>query len=378
MPGLAVAASGSPFKKTRRAEYRYGPVSVEAEEPIAPLIDPSLYDNRALILVPDIYATWPQVGALPRAASYHELTRMLEAYMERSCSRRLPPGLCSRVEYRAVPSAGEAGGWRYTARPGDTLLYSLLHAARIAEAGRLTRVYLLAAEEQHPPHTLAAHTAALLAAALAGAEYVELHQEPQPYPRRGTPLIDTLEAYTLPSESAARILEALAPEEPPEQLLAPRGPAKPPRLRRIREARRLVNTLNHVRRCMLLPLIHEACSGSPASRLAGVLAEAAEAYASASRLAKKRGGGTVAHGLEASAGALHALAAGAALQALAARLVEPSRGEACREEGVPRTVVEKLAKLLGCPGDETPRTCVEERDERLRLRQGCLRTLLAA
>ena len=212
MQGILIYPEGSPFKRTRRAEYRYGAVSVEADEPYAPVIAPEAdAADKALALVPDIYMVWPEVGAATGAESYSHALEMLEDYMQRSCSRRLPPRLCTRVAYAAVPWSGEMGGWRFNAAPGDHILHTLAAAARLAAEAqesrpRPRRVYILYSEEQHPAQHASARPAALLAAASLHATLVELVQEPQPYPRpRQPPLVETHQYRRMPPARAPRL-----------------------------------------------------------------------------------------------------------------------------------------------------------------------------
>ncbi|GEM_PF-4890802 len=385
MPDLVVYVSGSPFKRTRRAEYRYTPVSVEAEEPIAPLLEPEVYDAHGLVLVADVYSVWPEVGG-HRATSYREMLHVLEAYMGRSCGRRLPVRLCGRVTYRVHPWMGEAGGWRLNGSPGDAALYAVLHVAHAllgqleAPRGRRPRrIYSVYTEEQHPWQARVQELAAQLAAAALQAELVEAVQWPQPYPRgRTPPLIDTVEHRRLaPATALARLLAEPRPR--PGPLLSPRGPHAPRPPRRAEEAAQLSAAAALMARgCMATALAAAAAAAeNPLERLASALREAALAYEEATRLSKKRAGGMVAHSLEAGYDAVAAAAAGAAaMQAVLERL--SMLGWEPREPLTPRQLGAVL-ELLGCGRDETPESCTERSPGgRLWLRPGCLRRLREA
>jgi hypothetical protein len=384
VPGLVVYAEGSPFRRTRRAEYRYPPVSLEAEEPYAPLLEPEVYDSRALVLVGDVYSVWPEVGGY-RAESYGEMLRLLEAYMERSCSRRLPPRLCGRVAYRAHPWFGEMGGWRFNAAPGDPVLYAALAAAEEAakwlekpRGHQPSTVYLLYTEEQHPWHSLAAAAAAEALAAALGAELVEAAQWPQPYPRGPRPpLVETVESHRLaPGGALQRLLHRAAPPHG-DRLLHPRGP-RAPRQRPPETIAYSVAAAALARRCMLTALAWAAASAapSPLARLAAGLREATRLYEQATSIAKKRSGGTVAHSLAADTGAAIAALAGAAALQAALRELTVS-GWSPFSPLQPRHL-EALASLTGCPGDSTPPSCLETTGGGVALRESCLRRLRAA
>ena len=335
--GLVIYSAGSPFLRTRRAEYRYPPVSVEAEEPPAPLLDP-FHGSQAVLLVADIYSVWPGPGGY-RAASYREMLDMLESHLERSCSRRLPASHCSRVRYRAYPWRGRMAGWVFDAQPGDATLYHMLHtveavqeALRQPPGARPRRVYTVYAEEQHPWPARLQELAAAAAALALEAELVEAVQEPHPYPRgRSPPLVDTVEHRRLPPSAAAARLLA---EAEMRALLEPRRPHAPRPPRRLeQQAARLARVVEHARRCRLEALAEAAAATpSPLAEAAAALRSAARLYEEATAMVKQRQGGRVAHGLAASHQAAVTLAAAAALLHVARR----AGG------------TEKAAQLLGC------------------------------
>jgi len=382
VPSLVVYTSGSPFRRTRRAEYRYPPVSVEAEEPVAPLLEPGIHDAHGLILVPDVYAVWPEVGG-HRATSYREMKRLLEAYMQRSCSRRLPARLCSRIAYRAHPWMGEMGGWTFDARPGDATLYAALHVVEVLaeqlnlpRGRRASRVYTLYSEEQHPWQARLQELAAAAAAATLEAELVEAVQWPHPYPRGKTaPLIEAIEHRRLDASTALRrLLAEPVPRAAP--LLKTRGPHTLRIPRRPQEtAARLAAATQLARGCMLTALATAASTEEkPIGRLRAALQSAAAAYEDATALSKKRGGGRVSHGLEASHDAVVAALTGAALlHSVAAVLSRQGwRPGTPLREGL----LLRIGGLLGCSRDATPEACIQSSPGGGReLRRGCLEKL---
>ena len=378
--GLVVYASGSPFMRTRRAEYHYPPVSLEAEEPYAPLLDPSYYDSEAVVLVADVYSVWPEVGGY-RAESYGEMLEALRSYMERSCSRRLPPRLCGRVEYSVYPWIGEMGGWRFNASTGDPFLYaalaSLSAAIRVAAAPRGRRprsIYTVYSEEQHPLQARLAEAAAATVAAALGVELVEVVQEPQPYPRpRSPPLVRLHEHQRLPAPAAARRLAAGL--RPTGRLLRPRGPhATSKRLDRKAEETIAYTAAAAVlaSNCMLTAL---AYASPPASLQAAhsALAKAAKIYEEATALGRRRTGGTVAHGLRVEQDTAAAAALGAALLHRVREALESTGWEPYTPLSPEH--LEAVAALTGCPRDNTPPGCLQEAGAKVALREGCLRSL---
>ena len=393
MQGILIYPEGSPFKRTRRAEYRYAAVSVEADEPYAPLIAPEAdAADKALVLVPDIYMVWPEVGAATGAEDYSHALEMLEDYMQRSCSRRLPPRLCPRTVYAAVPWSGEMGGWRFNAAPGDHVLHTLAATAALAAEAQEARprprhVYILYSEEQHPAQHSSARPAALLAAASLQATLVELAQEPQPYPRpRQPPLVETHEYRRIAPERALRLLLAEAAAEPPQSAvpLQPRGPrTKPPRLAREAEALALYAkqaALAHT--CQALAAATAACTApqNPLKHLASILSSTASAYNQATRLHRRRVGGRVDHALAANHALALAAAAGAAATA-ALRQALTRAGTDCSQApstGLTPEQLQAALQALACTRDTTPQTCTEQTGDRIRLRQGCLRRLREA
>lgn len=394
MQGILIYPEGSPFKRTRRAEYRYAAVSVEADEPYAPLIAPEAdAADKALVLVPDIYMVWPEVGAATKAEDYSHALQMLEEYMDRSCSRRLPPRLCPRVTHAAVPWSGEMGGWRFNAAPGDHLLHALAAAASLAAEAlearpRPRRVYILYSEEQHPAQHSSARPAALLAAAALQATLVELTQDPQPYPRpRQPPLVETHEYRRIAPQRALRLLLAESQAEPPQSTapLTPRGPrARLPRLAEEAEALTLYAKLASLAHsCQALAAATAACTApeNPVKHLAAALAATAKAYNEATRLHRRRVGGRVDHASAANHQLVLAAAAGAAAsqalrQALARGGADCSQAPAA---GLTAQQLQAVLETLSCSRDATPPACIEETgDGRTRLRRGCLRRLREA
>ncbi|WP_048061599.1 hypothetical protein [Hyperthermus butylicus] len=126
----------------------------------------------------------------------------------------------------------------------------------------------------------------------------------------------------------------------------------------------------------MVPLIYSACNaGDPLAKLFSGLGEAIEAYSAASQLSKKPVGGTLVHHLGFELGGVAGFAAGAAVEAAVLRVT----GNVCDQvysDGVDSSIVERAAKLLGFPGDATPRSCLAaSAGGGLRLIEGCLRRL---
>lgn len=367
---------GSPFRRSERLEYVYGAAAAEALDPVAPLLDPNTYDNTGLVLVPDIYSVWPQVGAFPRSEAYSEVVEKLRGYMERHCGLRLPLSACRRTSYHVVPWRGVMGGWRFTAAPGDALafmLYAVLETARQSRRPPES-VYVVLDEEGHSALQALSLEAAAAAAALLGARLEAVAAEQRPYPARRGDTVELVEYASMDWLQAARYLMSLAPSKPPKRLLEPRTPrgrAPAPG----REHTLTLISLLFARRRWLLPLAYSACgAGDPAAKLAGILRGAVDAYTAATQLSKKRIGGVLAHHLVFPAEVVRALAAGAAVEAVAARLIRELYGcEDVYRRGLPPRVLEALEERLG--PDDTPRECLGEGEAGPRLREGCLRRL---
>ncbi|KSW11747.1 hypothetical protein CF15_02735 [Pyrodictium occultum] len=379
MPGLAVYAMGSPFKRLPRLEFVYGAASAEALDPLAALLDPNVYDNRGLVLVPDVYSVWPQVGAFPRSQSYREVLDRLQDYMVRRCGLRLGTVACARASYATVPWRGLMGGWRFTGLPGDAhaAVLSALLAAALRERRRPGTVYVVLGEEGHGALQAVVLEAAAATAALLGARLEAVAAEPRPFPAETRQVVE-LHAYSSTGWSGCLLHTlSLAPEEPlPWRLLEPRTPrGRPPPPSR--EELLTLQSLVMARRRWLVALVYSGCGAwDPASKLHGIISRALEAYIDATQLSKRKVGGTVAHHLGFNHGMVRALAAAAAAEAAALRsLGGPAACEQVYRRGVPREALKRLEALLG--PDATPSECLEEAQHGPKLRDGCMKRLRA-
>ncbi|ALL00592.1 hypothetical protein Pyrde_0542 [Pyrodictium delaneyi] len=379
MPGLAVYVMGSPFRRSEKLEYVYGAAAAEALDPVAPLLDPNVYDSTGLVLVPDIYSVWPQVSAFPRSESYSEVLEKLQSYMERHCGLRLPLSACRRTVYRAVPWRGVMGGWRFTATPGDALAFTLYAVLETVQQSRRppSVIRVLLDEEGHSALQALSLEAAAAAAALIGAGLEAVAAEQRPYPAKRGDAVELIEYMSMDSIGALRYTVSLAPGKLPKRMLEPRTPkgrAPAPG----REQLLTLLSLLFARRRWLLPLTYSACgAGDPAGKLTKLLHRAIEAYIAATQLSKKKIGGIMMHHLGFQLEAVRALAAGAAVEAAAARTIRSLYDcEDVYRKGLPSRVLEALEEVLG--PDDTPRECLEEGEAGPRLREGCLRKLRVA
>jgi len=293
--GLVVYAAPNPFRRRVSVEYGYGGVYVESQYPIAPLVE--ALDAYALVLVEDLYSVWPQAKIFPRISAYRELVRGLEAYMERSCTLRLPPKACMKTVYRVVPSLGVMGAWEFSADPYDTLLFTLAHTATLAL--RLAPERIIAVIDQEAPamtQTLSVAAAAAWAHAL-GKRLETVYAPARPYPpgehayqelwELPTPLCPT----PCTQEEGSEGLEILVP--------------KPNT--RIEKITRKIAVIN--KKFMHTLQAGDQGSHERAKTLAQLLEEAINLYIEATVLLKKKKGGKIYHTVRANPQALVKLTA---------------------------------------------------------------------
>ncbi len=374
---LVVYASVSPFYR-RVAEYYYGGVSVESQYPLAPLLehDPSAL---AVVLVEDLYSVWPQVGAMPGSETYEELVSALEDYMRRTCTQRMPPHLCNKTVFRAVPSLGEMGAWKFTGGTGDTLLFTMHHIlsalSEKVHGGKPKRVYFVIDLEAYTTTQLVALEASYYAAKLLRAEHVVVYAPPYPKPQPKKPPLLELHEYSMESYS-----QRPACVVGREDILEPRPGAK-----RIKLAHNNVESIKltllstcFTAKCQLLPLLYQACgSKSPVEKTARILAQLASIYVANTKLSKKKTGGTVYHTYTVNTRTLRALLAGATIESTVLDTIREA-GLDCNNiynNGTPENLLQYLSRKLGCPCDTTPQECIERKRDNVLLKKGCLKKL---
>jgi hypothetical protein len=371
----------NPFRKLPRLEYVYGVASEEGLDPIAPLLDDNVYDNYALVLVPDIYSVWPEVGAIPRSTSYGEVLDKLASYMRRSCTIRLKPRLCRRITYRVVPWRGVMGSWRFTASPPDALAYILhemLEAA--ASLATLRTIYAVLDDEGDSSLKQLMVDATKLAAAALKAEVHIVAAEPRPYPAPRRAVAELSDYRTYKSTTLIRVLmsELLDQTIPPSPLrpVTPRG-ASFRVSRDVEEDYELtVASVLMAKQGLLVPLFYQACGAKdPIAKLRRVLAKLRGVYEAATELSKKIVGGTLRHHVAFIYEATSALALGAALERMSLELLGGPRAcEALYRDGVEEDAIAELEEALGVK-DVTPTDCVERIGSRLHLKPGCLKAI---
>ena len=383
MPGLVLYCMGSPFRRVARVEFVYGASSVQALDPVAPLLDADVYDNVGVVFVPDIYSVWPEVGLFPRVTTYREVLEGLEEFMGRKCGIRLAPRMCGRVRFFAVPWSGVMGAWRFTGWLGDALMFMAYRVAEVISERRPSTVYVVWGEDTHPALGWAVGAAGLLASALAGAGYKLVYAEPRPYPAEKGAESILYDVEELDWMAAARRLAGMCCGAGGGRLLEARTPkaARLARLDAVSSSRDYSYTLATCRfycEGMLLPLLYQACGAQdPLSKLARLLGDAVEAYVAATELHKKVVGGNLVHHLTVNLHSLQTLVGGVALEAAILHELR-RRGLSCEQlyrEGLEERVVREVASLLGLRGDSTPAECVEARDGRIRLAEGCMAKL---
>ena len=182
MPGLVVYAASSPFRR-RELEWSYGPAGGRGL-PVSALLDPGVFENRAVVLVEDYYSVWPQVGALPGSQGYGELLDSLEAYLSRSCPARLGWEACRRTRWGVVPARGSMGGWSFEAPWAARLAAALAYAASEAGEARPGRLYTLLDAEADTATAAAALEAGEAVAAASWAPLEAVAAPRDPYPSR--------------------------------------------------------------------------------------------------------------------------------------------------------------------------------------------------
>jgi hypothetical protein len=385
--GVVAYCMGSPFRRVPRVEYVYGGVSVQALDPVAPLVEGEVYDNVGVVFVPDIYSVWPDVGLFPRVSGYDEVLGGLEEFMARKCGVRLSPGMCGRVRFRVVPWSGVMGAWRFTGLLGDATLFMVHGLLEVLEGvPRVSSVYALMGEDTHPALGMGVVWASMAVSSLYNAVFRLVYAEPRPYPAEKGAESILYDAAALDATGAAVRLSWEARLPARARLLEPRTPKAARRLGgggvfsgEYADAVRLtLASLAFFRRGMLLPLVYQACGArDPLGKVRGVVSQAVDAYVGMSELHKKIVGGNLVHHLTVNLDVLLGFLAGASLEAVVLKLLG-ERGVSCEElygKGVPSGLLGELASRLQLPGDSTPEECVEAVDERARLREGCLSRL---
>ena len=378
MPGLVVYAMGSPFKRQPVVEYVYGPASVEALDPYTPLLVEEVYDNKAIVLVADIYSVWPEVGAFPHSETYTEVLDRLEKFMEKTCSRRASPRICRRVSFKPVPWHGLMGAWRFTATFGDTTLFTLKAIVELGGAPRTRKIYFVVDEEGDAALKLVALRAVELAATILGAEASIVVSEPKPYPLPSKPTVELHDYETIEPTALLRreLAVGVKPPKNPLKTVTPAARLKPDK--RLLEAYQLTTlTAVMASNSMITPLFYQACGArDPLGKLKNMLRTLAEAYTTATQLSKKPVGGVLRHHVAVDAEAVRALALGTAIERLALNTLK-STGIDCTQvysDGVDVEAVEKLEETLKTK-DKTPQPCLKRRDNKLALQEGCLKKL---
>lgn len=374
---LVVYVSVNPFYR-RIAEYYYGGVSAESQYPLAPLLE---YDPSALavILVEDFYSVWPQVGAMPGSETYEELVSVLEDYMRRTCTQRMPPHLCNKTVFKAVPSLGERGAWKFTGDTGGTLLFTIYHIlstlSEKVHGGKPRRVYFVVDPEAYTTTQFVALEASYHVAGLLRAEHVVVYAPPYPKPQPRKPPLLELHEYTtkLYSQRPACIVGR-------ENILGPRPGAERIKLdhNTVESIKLTLLSACFTAECQLLPLLYQACgSKSPVEKTARILAQLASIYAANTKLSKKKIGGTVYHAYTVNTRTLQALLTGAAMESTVLDTIREAglNCDTIYNNGIPGNLLQDLGRKLGCPCDTTPQDCVEKKRDNLLLKKGCLKKL---
>jgi hypothetical protein len=386
--GIAVYCMGSPFRKVPRVEYVYSGVAVQALDPIAPLVEGEVYDNKGVVFVPDIYSVWPEVGLFPKVSSYDELLEGFEEFLARKCSIRLSPAMCKRVSFKVIPWSGVMGAWRFTGLLGDAMLFMAYSMIELADQfAPISTVYVVVGEDTHPALAIGLSWASMAVAALTSANYKLLYAEPRPFPvEKGAEsiLYDMLELDYL--EAARKLAhETSTRSQSAFKLLKPRTPKA---ARFVGEAilpkdqleavKMTVATLAFYERGMITPLIYQACGAkNPFSKLKTILTHAINVYIKATELHKKIVGGTLMHHLTVDINALLSLLAGSSLEAAILQILK-DEGLGCEEvyeNGIPVETLRKLTSKLSIVSDSTPSNCIEALGNRVRLAKGCLSKL---
>ncbi len=365
MPGIVLSVMVNPFKRLHRYEYVYGPASYEALDPIAPLLDDTVYDNLGLVVLGDQYSVWPETGIFPKVSEYREVLEKLRNYVRRKCGIRLSPRLCRRVDYVIAPWSQLVGGWRFTAAPGDAeafIAHSLVTI--IARSKRIDRITVVLDSEADTGLSHVALTAARHIAALAGTDLVITAAEPRPYPPSEGASINIVELGAEEPLSVLRLLSAKTMKEAIRKpLLEPRTPlgARKYRYPEGEEIKLTLVSAAALAKNYITLLAYQACGAkNPVAKLEQLLGNAIEHYVAATQLVKKQVGGNVVHHLVFNPAKLRAIILGVAAENLALReIMKHQNCEEIYDRGVSTETIRGLEEKLGAT-DATPQGYVAE------------------
>ena len=365
MPGIALSVMVNPFKRLPRYEYVYGPASYAALDPIAPLLDDTVYDDLGLVVLGDQYSVWPETGIFPKASEYREVLDKLRDYARRKCSIRLSPRLCRRVDYVVAPWTQLVGGWRFTAAPSDAeafIAHSLVEL--VSRNKRIDRVIVVLDPEADTGLSYVALIAARQVAALVGADFVTAVAEPRPYPPGEKTSIRIIE---LDGEDMLSTLRHLSPttieQAIRKPLLEPRTPlgAKRHQYTESEEIKLTIISATALAKNYLTLLAYQACGAkNPVAKLRQLLRNATGHYVAATQLVKKQIGGNIVHHLVFNPVKLRAIILGAAAENLALR--EITKRQDCEElydKGVSIETIRSLEEKLKAR-DATPQSYIAE------------------
>ncbi|BEP18142.1 hypothetical protein PYJP_14940 [Pyrofollis japonicus] len=382
--GIVIYVSDNPFRRAPRAEYKYGAVSDEGVDPVAPLLNEALYDNIGFIVVPDTHSVWPEVGAFPKSTSYREVIDKLKEAATRRCSIRLSPRTCRRVHYVVVPWSRIVGGWAFDAYPADALALALSEILEtILEKRpklRIDTVYVVIGGTEEPFLKSLSIRLGELLAALTHSKLVILGTEQPPYPTTKEPIIEVREAE---KHEALQVLLAQlelidAEKAIRNKLLVPRTPLGARRYGGRPEPREIELTVLSAlaaKKSYYILLPYQACGSlDPLRKIATILAESASTYIDETRLHKKRVGGTVVHHLGFNIDKLRSLILGAAVEQLVLKTMVSSTCSELYSAGMDTTIINKISSMFG-KQDATPKECIKGEENKVSLQEGCVRKL---